>query len=223
MKYNKEKAKKSWDEIYRKEVERPEYGLEVDEDIPKITEFFKKQRVKKILDLGCGAGRTVIYLAERNFEVYGIDISKEGIEKAKQRLSERNLQAELKVYSMTARLPYSDDFFDAIVSTRTIYHATIDQIRRTIKEIKRVLKSLGLIFITVRKSNLRKKVPYAKKIAPRTFLNLSGKEKGVIHYIFNKQILKKEFRDFRILGLWVDSKGYYCLFGELKWGGEKLI
>lgn len=215
MKDNEKISKKSWDEIY-KETERLESTLEIDEDIPWITNLFKKRGVRNILDLGCGAGRILAYLAQKGFEMYGIDISEEGIKKAKQRLAQMKLYANLRVHSMTERLPYPDNFFNAVISTRTIHHAKIEEIREIIKEIERVVKPQGLIFITVRKSNLRKRISYSQKIAPRTFINTEGKEKGVIHYIFNKEILRKEFRNFKIHKLWVDSKRYYCLLGELK-------
>jgi len=31
--------------------------------MPKVARFFKKQGVKKVLDLGCGAGRNLIYFS----------------------------------------------------------------------------------------------------------------------------------------------------------------
>ncbi|MCK4332256.1 MAG: class I SAM-dependent methyltransferase [Thermoplasmatales archaeon] len=216
MEYNKKRSKKSWNEIYREGTKRVECTLVVDEDIPGITDLLKKRNIKKIFDLGCGAGRITVYLAQKGFDVYGIDLSEEGIKKAKQQLTEMGLHADLKIHSMIDTLPYPDNFFDAVISTRTIHHAKIEQIRNIIMEIERVLKPHGLIFITVRKSNLKKKISYAKKVAPRTFVNIEGKEKGVTHYIFNRNLLRKEFRNFKICELWVDSKRYYCLLGELK-------
>jgi len=209
-------AKKSWDKIYKEGAGRLECTFEIEEDLPRIIDFFKERGLRRILDLGCGAGRIAVYLAQKGFEVYGIDISEEGIRKARQRLTEMDLHANLKVYSMTDTLPYPDNFFDAVISTRTMHHAKIEQIRKIIEDIERILRPHGLIFISVRKSNLKKKISYVRKIAPRTFVNIEGEEKGVVHYIFNKNLLKREFRNFKIHDLWVDSKKYYCLLGELK-------
>jgi ubiquinone/menaquinone biosynthesis C-methylase UbiE len=208
-------SKERWDEIYKKGVERVECTLEVDEQIPWIAELFEKHHVKKILDLGCGAGRHTIYLSQKGFDVYGIDISGEGIKKAHQQLAKKHLHANLIVGSVYNPLPYPDDSFDAIVSTRTLYHAKIEEIRKAIKEIERVLKPHGLVFITVRRSNLKKKHLHSKEIAPRTYVPMGGKEKGAIHYIFNKNLLRREFKNFKIYEIWVDSKNYYCLLGEL--------
>jgi ubiquinone/menaquinone biosynthesis C-methylase UbiE len=170
--------------------------------------------------LGCGAGRHLVYLAQKDFDVYGIDISREAIKKAKLRLNKLGFSANLKVGSM-ASLPYRDNFFDALISTTTIHHGMIQQIKKTIREIERVMKPAGLIFITVPKKRSKKKIPKErlfgiKFIAPRTFIILGGEEKGLPHYQFNKDLLRKNFKNFKIIKLWVNDKGSYCFLGELK-------
>ncbi len=54
-----------WNEIYKKEGTNYGYYniLEPHKDMPKVARFFKKQGVKKVLDLGCGAGRNLIYFS----------------------------------------------------------------------------------------------------------------------------------------------------------------
>lgn len=140
------------------------------------------------------------------------------------------MQANLKVGSIYKRLPYKDNFFDAIISTNTIHHGRIQDIRQAIQEVERVLKPKGLIFITVRKRKFRKFYPkftiiekYGKQksrykvIGPRIYVPIEGGEKGLIHYLFNKELIRKEFKNFKILNIWIDSnKRHYCFLGELK-------
>ncbi len=216
-----------WNEIFKKEGK---VFTKVQEDIPKILTLFKKHDVKKILDLGCGSGRHVIYFAKRGFDVYGIDIAKEGIKIAKDWLEKKKLQASFKIGSIYKKLPYQDNFFDAVISTNVIHHAKIKDIKKAIREIERVLKPKGLIFITVRKRKFRKFYPkltiiekYGKQktkymvIEARTYVPTEGGEKGLIHYLFNKKLLRKEFKNFKIHDIWVDSdRRHYCLLGELK-------
>jgi len=217
---------KQWNEIYKK---KGKVFLEPQEDIPGMVKEFKKHGVKKILDLGCGTGRHLVYLAKKGFEVYGIDIAEEGIKQAKQWLKSERLKANLKISSIYEKLPYENNFFDAVISTYTIHHQKIEKIRKTIKEIERILKPGGLIFINVRKRKFRKfyiagkivekygkqKTDY-KVIAPHTYVPVSGGEKGLVHYLFNRKIIKQEFKNFgpRIS---VDKKRkHYCFFGKLK-------
>jgi len=97
-----------------------------------------------------------------------------------------------------------------------LHHAKIEDIREAIREIQRVLKPRGLIFITVRKRILKKRRLKFKTLDSRTYIPVEGDEKGLIHYLFNKRLFRKEFRNFEIHDIWVDQENYYCLLGELK-------
>jgi len=192
-------------------------------DIPKISKLFKKQGVKKILDLGCGTGRHLVFFAKKGFDVYGIDIAKQGIEISRRWLKKEGLKANLKISDVYKKLPYQDSFFDAIISIRVVNHGKIEDIRKLIKEMERILKPKGLIFVTTIKSEKSKKGRWKyKQVAPRTIIPLSGPEKGLPHYYFNKAIIKKEFKNFKIDKIWLDSKDshassrHYAFIGELK-------
>ena len=210
---------RQWDKIFK---QRGKVFTKPQEDLPRIVKLFKKKNVKKILDLGCGSGRHIVYLAKRSFEVYGIDIASKGIKITKDWLKREKLKANLRVSNIYKKLPYPNNFFDALVSTQALHHNKISNIRKLIKEIERVLKPGGLIFITVSKRGSKKDIPKEKLwklkfIAPRTFIPLSHDEKGLIHYWFNKRLLRKEFKNFKIHDIWIESEGrHYCLFGEFK-------
>lgn len=210
---------KQWDRIFRAEGKIFD---KVQEDVPRIASLFKKKGVKRVLDLGCGSGRHLIYLVKKGFDVYGFDISEYGIKIARDWLKKEKLRANFKIGNIYKKLPYKDNFFDALISTQTLHHNRISKIRELIKEIERILKPGGLIFITVSRMGPKKDIPKErwwkiKFIAPRTYIPLSHDEKGLIHYLFNKKTLRKEFKNFKIYNIWVGSeKGHYCLLGELK-------
>lgn len=209
---------KQWNKIFK---QKGRSYTSPQNNMPKIVKIFKDHNVKKILDLGCGAGGNLVYLAKRGFEVYGIDIAKEGIKVAKDWLKENNFHTNLKVGNIYKKLPYNDNFFDAVISVRVLHHARIEDIRRAIKNVERVLKPNGLIFITVRKKIAKKDRLKFKLIASRTYVPMEGDEKGVTHYLFNKELLRKEFKNFKIHNLWLDYRKkkweyYYSLLGELK-------
>lgn len=214
----KMKTKKQWDRIHKGKLSsfQEETSRQMDKEIAKVVEVLKEQNIKRILDLACGTGRHTLYFARAGFEVHGIDLSSEGIKIARRKLREQNLKAHLKVGSIYKTLPYPNDFFDAVVCIRSINHGRIEDIRKTIKEIRRVLKPEGVIFVTTRKKVPKKQRHPFKEIAPYTYIPLEGNEKGIIHYLFTKEALRREFRDFRV-NIWVESTGnYYCLFGTLR-------
>ena len=211
-------TKKGWDRIFK---EKGKVWVKPQEDIPKLSRKWKKEGMKRILDLGCGTGRHLVYLAKKGFEAYGIDIAEEGIKIARKWLEKENLRADLKVGDIYKTLPYKDGFFDAVICIRTLNHGKIEWIRKAIKEMHRILKPNGYVFVAVHKHRGKKHIPKEKLyeikwIAPRTYVMLNGPEKGIPHYRFNKKILIKEFRrtGFKILSFWIDSENYYCLLGR---------
>ncbi|HOX10553.1 MAG TPA: class I SAM-dependent methyltransferase [Candidatus Moranbacteria bacterium] len=216
---------KQWDKAFK---ERGKIFLEPQENMLEMIKCFKKNGVRKILDLGSGTGRHIIQLAQEGFDVYGIDISEEGIKITRKWLKGEKLKADLKIGSMYARLPYKDNFFDAIISIQSFHHERIRNIRKGILEIKRILKPNGFIFMTFRKRKFGKVYPngtivekYGKQksrykvIEARTYVPIEGEEKGLPHYLFNRQLIKKEFNNFKISEIWADKKGHYCFLGKL--------
>ncbi len=217
---------KQWNKIFKwygRVFEKPQGNM------PKIVKLFRKNGVKRVLDLGCGSGRHTVYLAKNGFDVYGIDVATIGIKMTKNWLKKEKLEANLKIGSIYKKLPYEDNFFDAVVSTQTIHHEKIENIRKAIKEVERILKPKGLIFMSVRKRKLGKNWEKGaiiekygfqrsryKVIGIRTYIPIERGEKGLTHYLFNKELIRKEFKNFRP-DIWVDPDGrHYCFSGQLK-------
>jgi ubiquinone/menaquinone biosynthesis C-methylase UbiE len=107
----------------------------------------KRHRVSTILDIGCGYGFFLEGLDKHGSGSYGIDCSRIAIIEAKKR-TEANL-----VLSDSVKLPFQDDKFDAVTLFDVIEH--IQEYESVLKEIFRVLKSDGLIYIiTLNSSSL---------------------------------------------------------------------
>lgn len=212
----------SWNLIYKKGEKNYQYYdfTQSHRDIHRIVKIFNKKKIRRILDLGCGAGRNLLYLAKKGFEMYGIDIAGEGIKITKEGLRERKLKAILKVGNIFKSLPYRNNFFDAIISVQVLQHGKFSQINKAIKEIERILKPGGFVFITLCGRYSKGKVRYcvvktAKKIAPRTYLPTIGNEAGIPHYVYDKATIKKHYKNFKIIDLWRDDKDYYCFLGRI--------
>lgn len=215
---------KQWDKIYHKEGKKYSSRLSRGDY---FINFLKQEKIGRVLDVGCGSGGQLLDLAKRGYMVFGFDFSPQAIEVAQKRFSEAKFRGDFKVASMQEKFPYRDNFFDVVISLRTINHGTLPQIKKTIKEIKRVLKPSGIVFISSlyvpgRKVNFgvtTLNTLKVKMISPRTYQPLEGKEKGVTHYLFNKKILRNTFRDFKCERLWVDYgqekwERYYCFLGR---------
>jgi ubiquinone/menaquinone biosynthesis C-methylase UbiE len=106
---------------------------------------FKRHKIKNILDLGCGMGRPCIHLAEKGFEVVGIDMSKSALRMANAQVRKKKLANAALVCGAMTSLPFRDDCFDAVVSVSVIVHALRRNIEKTVAEIRRTLRKNGLL------------------------------------------------------------------------------
>jgi len=97
---------------------------------------------KVVLDVACGTGYGVGYLADKgSSEVVGVDISMEAVGYARERFSKDNKASFICADAI--RLPFLDNAFDIVVSFETIEH--IRQYRKFLAECRRVLKDGGLL------------------------------------------------------------------------------
>jgi cyclopropane fatty-acyl-phospholipid synthase-like methyltransferase len=196
----------AWDEIFAREGR---VFLEPHQDMPKIVQMLRHRGGSTVLDLGSGTGRHVVYLAKNGFSVFGLDNSSAGVEATRQLLADEDLEADLRLQSMTDRLPYEDAFFDAIVSVQVIHHADMVTIRRIVDEISRVLKKGGFLFVTVPK--LMNQGETFEQLEPNTFVPLDGPEKGLPHHYFTPDELREVFGGYDVIDIHLDAWEHYCL------------
>jgi len=98
----------------------------------------------KVLDFGCGSGR---YLSgfKRLFKkenLYGVDVDTKAIQKPRQ----EGFQVQL-LNPDKAELPYPNGHFDFVFSSNVIEHIPHDLYLIYVKEIARVLKKGGTLFV----------------------------------------------------------------------------
>jgi ubiquinone/menaquinone biosynthesis C-methylase UbiE len=95
----------------------------------------------RILDMGCGGGNHVKFLADEGFDYYGVDGSDISIELSKKLLGQ-NFTQKLEVADFTC-LPYEDNFFDGLIDRQSMGHNAKHDIIKILSEIYRVLKKGG--------------------------------------------------------------------------------
>src|SRR6185369_6685043 len=95
-----------------------------------------EQRVKTILDLGCGTGRFSESLAAHfDAEVVGIDPSKKMLEQAEKKLRDRRVRYQL---GRGEAIPLANDSVDLIFTSMTFHH--FDDPPLVARECRRVLR-----------------------------------------------------------------------------------
>lgn len=110
----------------------------------------------KILDLGCGAGRTTISLVENGWcNIIGVDLSENMIESATKITKERDLDIAFEAGDAT-NLRFADGEFDLVFFSFNGLMCIPDRINRVkaMAEINRVLKIGGIFIFTTHDRDL---------------------------------------------------------------------
>src|SRR5215475_10489805 len=95
----------------------------------------ERQNVK-FLELGCGQGNNIWYLAREGFSAFGVDGSATAIAKAKEYLKADGLAADLRVGDVAyLRELYRGAQFDAIVDAGCLQHNDFQSIRAILHQV----------------------------------------------------------------------------------------
>lgn len=96
---------------------------------------------KKVLDVGCGTGRLVKKLLERNAIVTGIDVSEEML-----KIARKKFKTSEFIEEDAEKLSFKDDSFDIVTASFLIVH--LKNLRKFFDEAYRVLKPGGVFIVT---------------------------------------------------------------------------
>ena len=141
----------------------------------------------RILDLPCGTGRLSIFLAEKGFNVVGIDISNEMIKQSKLKIIDSNLINKVKfIVGDGENIQFPDSFFDIGISLRLFGHLPIENRISVLKELSRVSKRF-VIVVYYHKNSLQELIKRKNRI-----------KKGVYWYPIK---LKKIDEELKTAGL----------------------
>ncbi len=100
-----------------------------------------------ILDCGAGGKMPPLALfAMNDFETYGVEIDPKAIFEAREFEYENKIDLNIRNGDMT-NLDFDDNYFDFVYSYNSIFHMRKEDVEKSIKELKRVLKPNGLIFV----------------------------------------------------------------------------
>ena len=137
---------KGWDEIFSKK----DWGRYPDLSVVRFILGKTRKKIKKnkikVLELGCGTGANLGFLAKEGFKTYGIDGSKVALKIAKKKLNKEKLQAKLYLGDVMDLSFFPNKFFDFVIDCECLYANSTKNTKIILKEINRVLKKKGNFF-----------------------------------------------------------------------------
>lgn len=130
----------AYDELYRDK----DYAAECDL-LERVFQHADAGPVKRVLDLGCGTGGHASVLAERGYDVVGVDRSAEMLDRARQRGSgARYVQSDITAIHL-------DETFDAALIMFAVlgYLTRNSDVQAALSGARRHLRSGGVLFFDV--------------------------------------------------------------------------
>mgnify|MGYP001065270285 CR=1 FL=1 len=175
----------------REEIESLEFSYKLHE--------YRDFNGKKVLDVGCGNGYVLSKYASEGAKVYGVDITKAGIDLCEKRFEYLGLKGDFRVADAQA-LPFEDNTFDCVCSVGVLHH--VPNTQRAIDEIYRVLKPGGrLIVMFYHKNSAKYRFKYRvwSWFTGKTLQQLVNEFDGIGNpkgQVYSKKDLKKMLSDF---------------------------
>ena len=125
-----------WEQLWRRGVS---YGGDPQPQVVDLAKQLKASGRSRTLDLGCGAGRHLLWLAREGFTVCGCDVSPTAVAACQRALAASRLPGSVLRAEMTA-LPFRAAVFDAAIAWDVIFHSTVKGILATVDGVRHSLR-----------------------------------------------------------------------------------
>ena len=135
----------------------------------------------KVLDAGCGAGRNLVYLHRRGFDIWGTDGDERAITAARAQAATLapSFPADRFRVERAERMSFENETFDVVISSAVLHFASDEQQwDAMLREMWRVLKRGGLFF-----ARLATDIGHETRVRPlgnRRFIMPDGDERFLV-------------------------------------------
>lgn len=203
----------AWDKVWESIFSQKEWGKYPAEELIRFIarNFYAKNRQSiKILELGCGPGGNLWYMAREGFQVFGLDGSKTAVDSAIKRLNTEvpDWSGNIQIVDFSKKIPFGDEEFDAVIDNEAVccndYQSALD----IYSEVSRVLKLGGKIFS---RTFTDRCVGYGKgkKLGYNSYSVDYGVLKGLGYTRFTSRAdIDRLFEQFKIESIDIVSRSY---------------
>ena len=200
--FTHEDQQKIWDAEHR----RPTVLLQVDSEdvssgVRKFWEFLiEKGALRRSgVEMGCGKGRNVIWLASNGVEMHGFDFSPVAIEEARGRAKVAGVKsAYFDIQDATKRWNYENDTFDFAIDCFALTDIESAEGRAfAVGEFRRVLKPGGYLLAYLLSSEDEFHAEMMRR-APAEQPNAFHHPTGKFEKMFDEEEIQSVYRDFNV-------------------------
>ena len=206
-----------WEKEYSKGIMLNKYPFNyLVQIVMKYYGHVKDKSSLNVLEIGCGSGNNLYFLASEGFNVYGFDLSRSAIEFAQKRFAQDGLKCNLSI----SGFEYFDkdlvDKFDLIIERAVFYTQNIEYLQNYVfPKIKNSMKMNG-IFISYYYNSNHPDKEFLKKIdvlsTPTkneiiklfSLFKIESISENIIKDVYGKSILGKK-NEYIIIARKVDN------------------
>jgi SAM-dependent methyltransferase len=189
-----------WGELFADPVMQ---GLKPNPELMALIPGWRAAGCRRVLDAGCGVGRHLLPLLQAGFRVWGADCDAQVLGLLQASLA--NVAAPAAganlVQADLNRLPFASGVFDLAVSVNVINHGDAATFRDYCRELDRVLKPGGHLFIytSPREAGEMVRLPQTRELEPGTLVDIATPDGAVVHHFPTPAELREQFPRFAVL------------------------
>ena len=152
MAYSKD-PKELWENSFQEQIAKQAYNTAPVEALVRTAAYHLRDRHPDgdnsglhWLEMGCGTGPNLKWLAQKGIKVSGIDISRNALALARKQLEDAGLGGSIveMVEGSVAATPFPDASFDGIFEALVFQHLTKEDRSKAFSEVRRLLKPGGV-------------------------------------------------------------------------------
>lgn len=192
----------SWDPLWEKIFNESGWGSYPNEEFIRFMarHFYHApdRKAIRVLEIGCGNGSNIWYLAREGFSAHGIDGSETAIRMAGGRMAGEGLIADLKagdVVNLTDHYP--EAYFDAVADIGCLQCNRLEVVEDIVANCRAVLKPGARMFaLLVTTGSWGDGL--GTKVEPGSYLDITEgplKDRGINHF-FSREELGRVWKDF---------------------------
>ena len=192
-----------WNELHRDFISKNE--MKYDDWLEEFEEIISNVNTE-IIDLGCGVtGNNTLYLLEKGKEVLSCDFAEEALKSVS-----KIKGSKILLFDMLEKFPFDNEIADLIIADLSLHYFKIEDTKRIINEIKRVLKPNGYLLFRVNSTNsteYKKLVESGnEELEPNLFFN-----KNMEKRFFSKDDLQEFFKEWEFICIREENMARWCL------------
>jgi SAM-dependent methyltransferase len=149
---SRRRMRATWDRSFTEQIAASAYNTSAVEAVIRHVAYYLRGRAPaelrgmSFLEMGCGAGPNLIWLARKGVSVSGIDIARAALALARENLRAAGLSRRVGrlVEGSVTRTPFAGGSFDGVIESCVFQHLDREDRARAFAEVRRLLKPGGL-------------------------------------------------------------------------------